>query len=111
VTDFLWLDVGRREVTYFVTWLPDCYKWGFGGLVCPHPDISETYYFFGDYFGMALQHGISCPAMGKLCAITGGSKKVIRKKLNFFAITGVRLLDYPRFVTSVTIDNCSVTWC
>jgi hypothetical protein len=63
VTDFRCLDVGRAEVTYFVTWLPDNDKWGVGGLVSPHLDISETYYFFGDCFGMAPQHSMSCLAM------------------------------------------------
>jgi hypothetical protein len=55
VTDIRWLDVGRSEVTYFVIWLPDCDKWGIGGLLCPHPDISDTGNRIFFYFGMAMQ--------------------------------------------------------
>lgn len=63
MTDFRWLDVGRAKVTYFVIWCPDCDKWGIGGQLCPHPDISKTAYRIFFYFGMAMQLDISCLLM------------------------------------------------
>jgi hypothetical protein len=47
----------------------------------------------------------------KIIELVGDRKKVIRKKLNFFSKSGVRLLDYPRFVTCVTIDSFLARYC
>jgi hypothetical protein len=76
VTDFRWLDLGRAEVTYFVTWLAYCDEWGVGGLLCPHPDISATTNSIFFCVGMAMQLGMSCLVMWKFLWVAEMGKKL-----------------------------------